>query len=237
MPRRTGYCLAMNRDEKRTRLEGLPPTTRNICGRGVIYPSEPSGGTWIALNDRGISLALINWYSVEKRVNKDTLSRGEVIPSVSTATASSFVQAGLNDLPLDRINPFRLISVFPSSQEVIEWRWDLKQLVRHDHQWRLQQWVSSGFDEPRAQQVRGGIFDRVQSQSSVGSLDWMRRLHRSHSPQKGPFSTCMHREDAATVSYTEVAVLGKRASMRHIRGPPCNRSEVLSHNLRVIHVR
>ena len=237
LTRRTGYCLAMNRDEKRTRPEGLPPAQRTIAGHAVIYPSEPGGGTWIALNDGGSCLALINWYSVAERVKRDGLSRGEVIPSVAAACAWKSVDAGLKSLPLRRINPFRLVAAFPASREIFEWRWDLKQLVRKSHRWRLQQWVSSGLDEPRAQQVRGGTFKRVQSQSTVGGLDWMRRLHRSHSPQKGPFSTCMHREDAATVSYTEVAVLGKRASMRHIRGPPCNRSEVLSHNLRVIHVR
>jgi hypothetical protein len=228
-----GYCFGMNRDEKRTRQEGLPPVTRNIGGRGVIYPSEPSGGTWIALNDRGISLALINWYSVEQRVNRDTLSRGEVIPSVSTATASSFVQAGLDDLPLDQINPFRLISVFPSSQEVIEWRWDLKQLIRHDHQWRLQQWVSSGFDEARALEVRGGAFQRAQRRRSARSLVWLRRLHRSHLPQEGPFSICMHREDAVTVSYTEVSVSGSRARMEHVSGAPCNSCEISHHSLQV----
>src|SRR6266404_2165316 len=73
MPRRTGYCLAMNRDEKRTRPAGLPPAQRTIGGHGVIYPSEAGGGTWIALNDSGVSFALINWYSVAQRVSGGTL--------------------------------------------------------------------------------------------------------------------------------------------------------------------
>ena len=55
-----------------------------------------------------------------------------------------------------------------------------------------------------------------------GRLDWLRRLHRSHSPQRGPFSICMHRRDAATVSYTEVAVSKRRATMRYKSGPCCS---------------
>jgi len=50
----------MNRDEKLTRPTGLPPKKRMVNGRAVISPSEPGGGTWIALNDHGATLALIN---------------------------------------------------------------------------------------------------------------------------------------------------------------------------------
>ncbi|HTL18112.1 MAG TPA: hypothetical protein VL793_12820 [Patescibacteria group bacterium] len=185
------------------------------------------------MNERGVCLALINWYSVVQRVENGTLSRGEVIPSVCTASIKKFVQAGLDGLPLDRINPFRLISIFPTSQEVIEWRWDLKQLVRHEHPWRLHQWVSSGFDEPKAQKVRGRTFKQAQSHKSAGSIAWLRSLHRSHSPQTGPFSICMHREDAVTVSYTAVSVFGSRARMEHVRGALCNSSEVSHHSLHV----
>src|SRR5258708_6779477 len=121
MPRRAGYCLAMNRDEKRTRQQGLSPSQRNIAGHNGIYPSEPDGGTWIALNEQGVSLALINWYSVVDRAKTDSLSRGKVIPSVVNSSEWKCMQAGLNELLLERINPFRLICVFPSSQEIVEW--------------------------------------------------------------------------------------------------------------------
>jgi hypothetical protein len=44
---------------------------------------------------------------------------------------------------------------------------------------------------------------------------------RFHVPETGPFSTCMHRADAATVSYTEVVVSSRQAMMRHHAGAPC----------------
>jgi hypothetical protein len=215
----------MNRDEKRTRPKGLAPVQRNVDGRLVVYPSEPGGGTWVALNDHGASLALINWYSVKAKPRGNIVSRGEIIPAISNASNSAITDAGLTLLPLHHINPFRLIGVFPGSWEITEWCWDLKQLLRKSHPWRPRQWISSGFDEPTAQQVRGTTFKHAQTQETAGTIDWLRRLHRSHSPEKGPFSTCMHRDDAATVSYTELDVSGANLSMRHVSGPPCGRAD------------
>ena len=233
MPRKRGYCLGMNRDEKRLRAKGLPPTIRNIHGHRVLYPSEPTGGTWIALNDRGVSFALLNWYSVPARANVDQVSRGEVIPSIAAAGSPAIADVSLFELPLGRMNPFRLVGVFPESREITEWRWDSKQLARKPHRWRNQQWTSSGFDEPTAQRARSRAFKKTLIQKSAGTLAWLRRLHRSHSPHTGPFSICMHRDEAATVSYTEISVLPCQGSVRHRSGAACEFSESSFHSLRL----
>src|SRR5437773_1891444 len=91
--RQKGYCLGMNRDEKLTRPTGLPPNKRNVNGRAVLCPSEPGGGTWIALDDGGTTFALINWYSITARVLGKAVSRGEVVNSVSTASTPHFADA------------------------------------------------------------------------------------------------------------------------------------------------
>ncbi len=51
---------------------------------------------------------------------------------------------------------------------------------------------------------------------------------RSHLPERGPFSICMHRSDAATVSYMEVAVSGQRATMRYKPGPCCSNGAMMT---------
>jgi hypothetical protein len=231
--RRNGYILGMNRDEKRARVLGLPPKLRVVNNRSVLGPSEPGGGTWIAVNDSGITLALINWYSIPARVQTSPISRGEVVNALNTATTPVAAESALKQLPLQRINPFRLIGVFPSSQKIIEWRWNLEQLVRRDCGWSSQQWISSGFDEAIAQRVRGRTFRQKHRQCSVGTLNWLRRLHRSHSPHAGPFSTCMHRVDATTVSYTEIVVSSASATLRHLLGAPCERPACSHHRLKI----
>jgi hypothetical protein len=202
-----------------------------INGRKVLSPSEPGGGAWVAVNDAGITFALINWYAITSRVKADAVSRGEVVNAVCSWDSPVAASASLKKLPLARINPFRLVGIFPAAKGIFEWRWDLKRLDRWNHGWRAQQWISSGYDEPTAQRMRGKTFREAMKQKSAGGLDWLRRLHRSHAPQAGPFSTCMHRADAATVSFTEVAVSRQQSAMRHHGGPPCERSEESLHTL------
>ena len=173
------------------------------------------------MNDSGATLALINWYAVPACVAGQTVSRGEVVKSALVADSPGMTDKALSRLPLARVNPFRLIGVIPSSRAVVEWRWNLKRLERLVHRWQTNTWISSGFDEPGAQQTRGKAFRDALRQQSAGSVDWLRRLHRSHRPVRGPYCTCMHREDAATVSYTEVIVSTYAATMRYLAGAPC----------------
>jgi len=219
--RKCGYLLGMNRDEQLTRVKGLAPRLRAVNGIKVICPSEPGGGTWIALNESGVTLALINWYAIEARVRGNAVSRGEIVRRASSARSPGGAQAVLDRLPLQRINPFRLIGVFPVTQELVEWQWDLRRLLRKVYTWKTQQWISSGFDEPEAQRKRSRSFRLARSQTTFGRATWLRRLHGSHAPKRGPFSTCMHRIDAATVSYTEVSVGRRRGVMLYHAGAPC----------------
>ncbi|MEW6304684.1 MAG: NRDE family protein, partial [Verrucomicrobiota bacterium] len=113
----------MNRDEKLTRVVGQPPARFRENGRAGVSPSEPGGGTWVSLNDAGVTMALINWYAVKTRVAaSQPMSRGEVVRATRGAGNAAAVDAILATLPRERINPFRLIGAFPSSREIFEWR-------------------------------------------------------------------------------------------------------------------
>ena len=222
--RQKGYCLGMNRDEKLTRVRGLPPAKKRVNGHEVICPSEPTGGTWIALNDAGVCFALINWYSVTDCVKDQPISRGEVVKIVSGVSTPRFADEALKSLALKQVNPFRLIGVFPANYEILEWRWNLRRLAVAHCPWRTQQWISSGFDEGTAQDARDRTFRHWLAAASEHDLRWLRALHQSHSPIVGPFSTCVHRSDAGTVSFTEVVVRSREGVMRYSPGYPCQRS-------------
>lgn len=217
----SGYYLGMNRDEKLTRPVALPPKTKTLNGRTIISPSEPGGGTWAAVNDAAVCFALINWYSVPATGRAASISRGTVVNSVCAAVAKRDVAATLVNLPLTLINPFRLIGVFPVSRQISEWRWDRSVLSSIDHPWKTDQWASSSVDEPTAQRTRHETFRQALQEADSETLSWLRRLHSSHSPQRGAFSICMHRPDAATVSYVEVEVQNTRRAMSYISSAPC----------------
>jgi len=218
---RHGYALGMNRDEQRSRVTAQPPAIHRLVAGRAMFPSEPGGGTWIGVSQEGVTFALLNWYAVTARVTSGRRSRGEVIPSLLGTRHPQATEIALAWLDLDRMNPFRLVGVFPASRQVVEWRWDLDRLRDVRHPWTNLTWVSSGMDEPGAQRIRGRTFREALLQPDAGHLNWLRRLHRSHSPEPGPYSHCMHREHAASVSYTEVLVGPRRVVMRGVMDAPC----------------
>ena len=57
---------------------------------------------------------------------------------------------------------------------------------------------------------------------------WLRSLHSSHIPDAGAFSVCVHRPDAATVSYTEVECGPRELRMSYLAGNPCEFTGTLS---------
>jgi hypothetical protein len=187
---------------------------------------------------------------VEREPENDLRSRGLVVRELAGKSTADEIAAALRKLPLRKLRPFRLIAIVPAKTRVTEWRWNLERLTRRDHKWQRQHWFSSGFDERTAERVRakvcssfvagGGLSavalakaddpgshetsrrgGRAGVDDAGYSLRWLRELHRSHTPKRGPFSVCMHRADASTVSYTEVAVSDHRATMRYKPGPAC----------------
>ncbi len=69
--------------------------------------------------------------------------------------------------------------------------------------------------------VRGKICQAAPPPQSGEEVDWLQTLHRAHGLRPGAFSICMHRPDAATVSYTEVQCTGDLTRMRYQQGSPC----------------
>ena len=221
LPARQGFMLAMNRDEQIARPRASAPRRHWSGMRASLYPSEAGGGTWIGSNDAGISLALINWYAKPQRDRALCVSRGIVIPHLLAAEDLADVAAMFADLPLAQINPFRLIAVSAHEKKLREWRWDGKALTHRRFDWSRRHWFSSGYDETLTNKMRATVVRNAAKTSLTRAR--LRTLHKSHLPAQGPFSICMHRPDAKTVSYTEIAAGKSGMAMRYAGGPPCTK--------------
>src|SRR6266567_3905714 len=226
LPSPQGFYLAMNRDEQRDRFSALPPEIVEFENHRVLFPREPTGGTWISANDSGVCLALINWHRIKREPNNGVHSRGEVIRKLVGIATSDEISTAVKKLPLRKLRPFRLIGIVSAENRVIEWRWNLNRLSVRKHSWESRHWFSSSFDEATAETERTRVCAAQPKESAKRDVKWLRRLHRSHEPERGPFSICMHRPDAATVSYTEVAVSKRRATMRYKSGPCCSNKAI-----------
>jgi Transport and Golgi organisation 2 len=218
--RANGYLLAMNRDEKIARGAGTSPQAHESDGSIAVYPGDGAGGTWIAANEYGITLALLNWNDVVPTAGK-ARSRGQLIPSLIGSRSTSELQTGFNVLNLNGILPFGLVGVFPSEMTMGEWRWNSVQLEFRLHAWDSRHWFSSSLSDRQAEALRGSACHDTQREPDAGSAPWLRRLHRSHVGGPGPFSLCVHRDDVQTLSYTEVTCTPETVAFEHFRGSPC----------------
>lgn len=226
LPEKDGYVAAMNRDEQRVRAAALPPAIRRTGELSALYPQEPGGGTWIGGNSRGNLLALLNWYSMEKKdLGVKNRSRGELIPAMLREAGAESTKLALLQFDFTGIFPFRLFGIFPGERQIREWRWDADRLTAKFHEWGRQHWFSSSWSDARAEAERGSAFERTWRDDLADRSDWLRRLHASHIPEPGPYSICVHREDAATVSYTEVHFGCGELRMRYSPGNPCQSTE------------
>src|SRR5438034_5288166 len=129
VPKLRGFYLAMNRDEKFTRSTALPPAIVDLADSRAIFPREPEGGTWIAANDAGVCLALVNWHRIERQPVRSIASRGQVVKALAAKSSGEEIAIGLAALPLRRLLPFRLLAVISAENRVIEWRWNLNRLA------------------------------------------------------------------------------------------------------------
>ena len=219
----SGYLLAMNRDEKIERGAGELPETHLLRGISVIYPNDGTAGTWISVNSYGNSFALLNLnVAFPHGLDRTRMrSRGQIIPSLGPSSSMAEAQKAAGVLDLEETLPFRLVGVFPSEKAIGEWRWDSAQL-----DFRLTG-GNCGIGFHRASRIR-------KRRTDVAPYAAMRNTNRTPGPLggsedfthhtqvgPGPFSLCVHRQDAATMSYSEVTCTPELVQMAHLRGGPC----------------
>lgn len=223
IPQNDGYIVAMNRDELKSRVAAAPPAIHPYGQICAIYPQEPSGGTWIGANSCGNLLAIMNANAVngDSQLPVKLKSRGEIIPLLlQEATVDSAARL-LSAHSLAGTHPFRLFGIFPRNREVRQWSWDATHLSSRTHNWIRNHWFSSSRSDSRAEAQRGKAFEMAWQENLPDPVAWLRSLHASHIPDAGAFSVCVHREGAATVSYTEVRNTPEELRMTYQPGNPC----------------
>jgi hypothetical protein len=220
IPKPQGYLLGMNRDERLTRELALAPVPITAASLPAVYPRESGGGTWIGSNAAGITFALLNQNPGPQASVKER-SRGEIIPALMESPHFSEAMRRFQQTDLRRLLPFVLVGIFPAEQIISQCQWDGNELKFLRIGWDVRHWFSSGVSDEMARKVRGSTCYESWRRRDAGSAEWLRWLHASHSPVRGSFSICVHRPDAATVSYTEVAYGGGELTMRYHAGHPC----------------
>lgn len=228
VPRNGGYALAMNRDERRTRAPARPPVLEQLGGVPVLLPRDgDAGGTWIALNAWGHTLALLNRWDESPHDPPDGwVSRGLLVTRLAPLAGPDDVERALSGIALASYRPFTLASTAPGRSPRL-FEWDGRELGQSETSAPGMVRTSSGADQEGAERVRGGLFREAGRQPGGLTSEVLLALHRSHLPEKGPLSICMHRQEAVTVSCSLITVSPRHLSFRYIDGSPCE-SQVIA---------
>lgn len=217
----TGYQVFFNRDEQKGRAKALPPQQYTAKGEiTFLMPVDPVGqGSWIATNEFGLTLCLLNFYQGETPEGS-LISRGQLVKSFAHYHSAESLIHDFSHLSFEQYAPFTLV-VFDSqltshNGHVRALQWDGKTLV---DSLALPPLISSAVDADNVRQVRRQLFANCNEEDE--SVTSRLAFHHSHDPKKGHCSPCMHREDAHTVSFTHIAVTNESVEINYQDGSPC----------------
>lgn len=218
----SGFRIACNRDESNHRPAALPPRLRHFGDRSAILPIDPvSEGTWIAVNDAGLAMVLLNRNPAPEKNRRPAShpSRGTIIPSLLHCDDIHRAKRLACKLVTKSIAPFRLIIV--GQGEMVEVAVVHSQL-RLAEQKQIDSplmFTSSGLGDELVEKPRRQLF---QDSFQPGN-DWVARqdcFHRHSWPNQEHISVCMRRNDARTVSYTVIEVRSESAHMTYTPQAP-----------------
>lgn len=212
-----GFELFFNRDESVRRGTAGPPEPLELEGVRALAPRDAdAGGTWLGVNEHGLALALLNaWDGREDLAG--ARSRGLLVRDLLAARDARSALERLAAEDLTRYRGFTLALFEPGREPAVR-AWDGRALEPHEARSPL---CSSSLDRRRAQEERERVYARLVAAGTGSERARLERFQASHEPERGPWSPCMHRADAATVSASQVRVGARAVALRYAAGPPC----------------
>jgi hypothetical protein len=221
--------LLTNRDEQRLRALALPPREHTSpSGTRYLAPVDPSGGgTWVAVNQHGLVLCLVNHYQARDPQHTDLISRGGVVTAAVEAADVVGAIGRARELPFERLRGFRLLVLAPDDDpQLLAWDGERVALARGDAvDLPL---ISSSVQAAEVERARRRTFAELEGEHGGRTSAMLAAFHASERPAPGPLAVCMSRTDAWTVSLTRVVVEPERCRIEYRAGRPSEPGEVVS---------
>lgn len=227
-----GYALWFNRDERRSRRPAEPPRVDSSGGVRFLAPRDgDAGGTWAFVNETGVAACLLNLFRDHRfPPDQPPVSRGVLLLGLAGAPSAAAAESALAHTRLECFQPFTL-ALFGRGETPRALRWDGSAATGFPLDDGALPLTSSGRDAEGVARSRRGTLARIAAQHGGATRAALDAFHRSHHPDRGPYSPCMHRDDAETVSLTTIAVDGATALLSYQPGAPCAGQPVVSSQL------
>lgn len=200
--------LACNRDEQLSRPMALPPQVARINGHLTVMPIDPTGGgTWIAGNDAGVVMALLNrnppcagGHEQRHPPAPELLSRGQIIPSLIGCSSVDDAIASASNLNARQYGPFTMVLVDREMRaQVISDGFETR-VTNLPSQDRATLFTSSGLGDHLVESPRRALFEEMLDNCGISAAT-QDRYHRHHWSDREHLSVCMRRPEAKTVSH------------------------------------
>jgi Transport and Golgi organisation 2 len=215
-----GYQLLCNRDEKHSRLPAAGPAIHASGGARFVAPIDGNaGGTWVAANEFGLTLALLNG---NPAVSSAT-SRGRLITGLAASASISDLRRRLSQIDLGAFSPFSMAVLEPGMPSSL-FEWDRTHLTITNDAGHRMPLTSSSFDPDNVKLSRVRDFSERLRRAGHLEASLLFDFHRSHGPSIGrpsAYSTCMHRSDARTVSFSWIDVSTSQVRFFYSPDAPC----------------
>lgn len=228
---RAGYALWFNRDERPSRGPERGPREEHIAGTAFLAPADTDhGGTWLAVNEYGLCLGLLNAYdrgAPENGNGNGRRSRGLLVRELAGSPSGEDVLARLARADLTLYAPFVLLCVEPGRDgDVARWNGMALATETADPSHPL---VSSGLEAEGVRRFRDELFASLCASqgASQGASHGaptpavLENFMQSHDGGPSIHSPCMHAESASTRSQCRVRVTAELVELVHLPGPPC----------------
>jgi hypothetical protein len=223
------YTLCVSRDEKLTRRTATAPSLHSADGLRFLAPLDGEcGGSWVSVNERGVSVCLLNRYDPALPGLWPVRSRGKVVMGLATSSHPEDAARRLRRWDLSRFQPFTVLCLAPGRPaSIVDWtgaalHGDFEAEERRPL-------VSSSVAQGEASRARKALFEQFRTTDLTRNA--LFDFHASHAPERGALSTCMHRQDAATVSFTAIDVSRNEVRMTYQQGAPCEHGPVSCHRM------
>jgi hypothetical protein len=214
-----GYHLLANRDEKRTRGTAFAPRVQKEFSVRYVAPIDPeSGGTWIAVNEFGVTFCLLN-AQADFQIAPQR-SRGLVIRELVWVRCVDDGAFLLGQLDLTGFAPFTLVLLEPGRPATVA-NWSGSRVTIAGDAEPQMPLTSSSYDAAGVRRFRLQEFARHAGPAARIDPAVLYEFHASHGTSPNAYSPCMHREDAETVSFSWVVVTPEEARFLYSPSAPC----------------
>ncbi len=209
------YQLYFNRDESRDRAAEKPPEARMIGGTRLLCPIDgESFGTWLFVNEHGLTAGIVNHYEAEAvQLKPPPLRRSRGLLLLDFAACRSVLEFSrrlVSTSLAQQYPPFLIFALAPDPPARL-WIWNGEQLATGQDFEAARFLTSSSFQSTKITESRRRLYEKI----SVMGHDELRAFHRLALVNDPASGILMTRPDALTKSLCHISCEADKVSLSY----------------------